>query len=132
MNIFEQAARQKFRFPTAKGELTVEQLWELPLKSTGGPNLDDIALTLDRQLSAEGNRKSFVDSTVKADGTIQVKLDIVKHIIEVKIEKRDAEAKAQATRERDQRIMAILEKRKDAKLDSASDEELLALLNKPV
>ena len=31
MNIFEQAARQAFRFESPKGFLTVEDLWNLPL-----------------------------------------------------------------------------------------------------
>ena len=34
MNMFEQAARQGFRFNSTRGLLTTEQLWTLPLTST--------------------------------------------------------------------------------------------------
>ena len=45
MNLFEIASRKKLRIPTTKGDLTVEQLWDLPLKSTG-LSLDKIAIDL--------------------------------------------------------------------------------------
>ena len=35
MNLFEKATRKAFRFPTVKGEITVEQLWQLPLLARG-------------------------------------------------------------------------------------------------
>ena len=35
MNLFEKATRKAFRFPTGKGELTIEQLWQLPLLARG-------------------------------------------------------------------------------------------------
>lgn len=44
-NIFEQAVRQKLRFQTVRGLLTVEQLWDLPLDK-GEVNLYQIATEL--------------------------------------------------------------------------------------
>lgn len=44
MSIFEQASREKVRFQTQVGQVSVEDLWELPLSSKANkPNLDDIA-----------------------------------------------------------------------------------------
>jgi hypothetical protein len=31
MDLFETATRRNYRFPSAKGTLTVQQLWQLPL-----------------------------------------------------------------------------------------------------
>lgn len=33
MNMFEFATRSKLRFTSARGELTAEQLWDVPLRS---------------------------------------------------------------------------------------------------
>jgi len=44
MNIFERAARAKVRFSSAVGELTTEQLFDLPLTATGNRlSLDAVA-----------------------------------------------------------------------------------------
>lgn len=43
-DIFEIASRRKYRFPSAIGELTVEQLWDLPLTDPKrGATLDNVA-----------------------------------------------------------------------------------------
>ena len=53
MNLFEIASRNKLRVPTTKGDLTVEQLWDLPLKSANGLSLDSIAIALNKQLESK-------------------------------------------------------------------------------
>jgi hypothetical protein len=50
MNIFEQATRRAIRFESAKGDLSVEQLWDLPLQSRNQFDLDTVAKTVNRQL----------------------------------------------------------------------------------
>lgn len=52
MNIFEIAAIQKFRFPTIKGEVTTEALWDMPLVSKNGFDLDDVAKTVNAALKS--------------------------------------------------------------------------------
>ena len=129
MNIFEQAARKKFRFDSSKGQLTVEQLWDLPLTGNG-VNLDDIARGLFRQVKETDSEVSFVKPAVKSDASLQAKFDIVKHIIDVKVADRDAAEKAAATRAKNQKIMALIDQKQDEKLSSASIEELRAMLAK--
>ena len=98
MSKFEEATRNKVRFETNRGMITVEDLWDLPLTGTNGFNLDNVAKTLAKQLR-ELNEESFVTPSTKASSEIEDKLDIVKHIIEVKIDeaytaKRKTEIKA--------------------------------------
>ena len=52
MNIFEEATRSKLRFDSLAGKLSVEQIWDLPLKEKKGvvDNLDRIAIATNKQL----------------------------------------------------------------------------------
>lgn len=87
MNLFEIATREKFRFASIKGELTVEQLWDVSLTSKTGFDLDTIACTVNQELK-ETDTESFVQTTVSSKRELlQQKLDIVKHIIAHKVDK---------------------------------------------
>lgn len=126
-NIFEQASRKAFRFETPKGQLTVEDLWQLPLTSTTGrANLDDIAKNLRRQL--DSTAVSFVTDTPPVSKVYQAQFDIVLHIIKVRLAEADAAAKAAVIREKKQKIMAIIERKSDEALSASSIEDLQAML----
>lgn len=123
--MFEQATRAKLRFESPKGLLSVEDLWDLPLQTTR-PNtasLDNIAIALNRELKDTAT-VSFVDDAPKANTDLQLRFDIVKHIIDV----RKAEnAAALAQRERaatKQRILEIINRKQDQALENATIEEL--------
>ena len=80
MNLFEIASRNKLRVPTTKGDLTVEQLWDLPLKSANGLSLDSIAIALNKQL--ESSATSFVDEVQAPESCISnVLFEIVLYFI---------------------------------------------------
>lgn len=122
------AARNKIRFDSPKGQLSVEDLFDLPLTSnTGKANLDDIAKGLHRKLK-EDTEESFVMKKPKENTALQTGFTIVKYVIEVKLAEREMaanEADRAATR---QKIMAYIEKKQDAALGEKSVEELMALL----
>ena len=88
VNIFEQASRQKLRFDTAIGMLSVEELWALPLTTTNGKvNLDQIAVALNKEL--KGSEESFVSNS-KRNELLQLRFDVVKHIIETLVQEKEA------------------------------------------
>lgn len=132
MDIFALAAKKKFRWDSVKGELTVEDLWDLPLTSpTGKPNLDDIAKKLYKEIK-DGEEVSFVTSNVQnniAFATLKAKFDIVKFIIDIKVADADKAKKAQTTKAQNQRILEILAQQEDAALVGKPREELLAMLS---
>lgn len=84
MNIFESAARNRFRFESAVGNLTVEDLFVLPLTSTKGnkANLDDIAKLINSEIQAS-SENSFVSTATNSDKLklLNEKLEIVKFVI---------------------------------------------------
>lgn len=125
--MFEQAVRQKVRFDSPKGLLSVEDLWDLPLTSaTGKANLDDIALGLNQQLKNTAEIVSFVDDDkAKPDAVIQLKFNLVKHIIDTRKRENSEELARRDRAETKQRLLAALAKKREAAVDTMSEEDLL-------
>lgn len=127
INIFELASRRKLQFETSKGNLKVEDLWDLPLQSAKNhPNLDDIAKSLHQKIK-ESDSISFVSSNPTADTVLQLQFDIVRHIINVKIAERDALSAARQRAEQRQKIDALIASKQEQELAGKSLEELQAL-----
>jgi hypothetical protein len=87
MSIFEKASKAKLRFSTSRGQLSTEDLWDLSLES-----LDSIAVAIDKALETAG-KKSFIGKRDTTNTTLELQLEILKHIIEVKLAEKDAKAK---------------------------------------
>lgn len=125
MNMFEQATRLKLRFAVGtRVNLTVENLWDLPLTNVKGEDLDHIAIELQEKLST--NEKSFVvqQSKNKETQLNQLKFDIVKYIIDIRLEEQKV---ANLERQRAQEISTLKELQKQAKirdLQNLSSEEI--------
>ena len=126
MNLFEKSTRKAFRFPTGKGELTIEQLWQLPLLARGinTVDLDTVARTINNELKALGE-ESFVN---KGDdpkrGELTDKLGIVKHIIDVKQSEAAAAEKRVARQQERQKLVELLERKNNEELEGLSKEEI--------
>ena len=123
-NLFLQATREKFRFESSKGDLSVEQLWDLPLTSRTGFDLDTVAKAVNANLKSS-NEESFVNaSNNPAVSRLQAQLEVVKAIIEVKLAQAEATKKrAEKVAER-QRLMEVLHSKKDQELQGLSVEEI--------
>lgn len=127
---FAEATRKKIRFNTARGQLSVEDLWDLPLTSPTGKNvnLNDIAKELFRDLK-ESQEVNFVDDVKPSTTVTSLKLDIVKEVIEVRKTERDVAIQAEARKARDQKILELIDRKADQALESKSIEELRAMLS---
>lgn len=122
MNLFEIATRSKYRFATNKGSLSVEDLWDL-----SSTQLDAIYRAMTKELREQGGESLMQkdnDNTVLAD-----KIEIIKHIFLVKQEEIAARKAAEENRNKRQRIMEILEQKRDASLQNMSEEDLQKMLN---
>ena len=123
--MFEQASRLKVRFESEAGNISVEDLWDVPLTSNG-VSLDKIARSLNRQLK-ESEEQSFVQPTTQ-DSLTQLKFEIVKHIINVKIQEKETAQQTAEVKIRKERLLAILANKQDAELQSKSSEEIEQLI----
>jgi len=122
--MFDKAFRQKLRFESSLGQLSVEDLWDLPLTSRSGKaNLDDIAKELHHQLK-NGDDISFVIQSKKSDETIQLKFDIIKHIIDVRLAEQSAAETLRSNKEKKQQLLAIIAQKENEGLMNTSLDEL--------
>jgi hypothetical protein len=132
MNIFERAARAKLRFDSPVGDLTVENLFDLPLMHTNPnkANLDDIARGVARELReiGEGSFVMVKPDPRKAD--LELRLEIVKHVIESAQAARTAAENRKANEQRKQKLMDALAAKDDQALAGMSREDIQAEINK--
>lgn len=125
VDYYKYAAVNKVRFPSSRGELTVENLFQLPLRSTSGFDLDTIAKTVNAQLKGVSEESFVEDTTADPRKTaLAVSLEIIKDVIATKqAENRAAAAKVARAAER-KKLLDVLAAKKDEKLSQASIEEL--------
>jgi hypothetical protein len=120
--MFQKASRKKLRFETPLGFLSVEDLWDLPLQS-GKANLDDIAKALFRRVKDQ-DTVSFVVKSKTQDDTLQLKFDIVKYIIDVRLAEAEVAETAKVNKEKKQQILAIIAAKENESLMGTSLDEL--------
>ena len=130
MNIFEQASRVKLRFSTSVGNLSVEDLWELPITSNRGANLKDLAIAVQSKIAAVPvSALDFLDSSnVTVDPIIQLQFDIIKHIIVTKQSENKAKSEEKAKENHRAEIQELIKLKKQEQLSGKSLEELEAML----
>lgn len=126
--MFEKAVRLKLRFDTNKGQISCEDLWDLPLTSKRGVSLDSIAVSYYQKLRDNANI-SFVDNNTKTDEGDKLCFDIVRYVIEVKKKEAQDRQDEKQSAEKRQRILEALAKKKDEKLGQSSIEELERMLS---
>jgi hypothetical protein len=124
MNIFEQASRLKLRFNSLKGELTTEQLWDLPLQAKNSCDLDTVAKAVNQALLSV-TTESFVSTTVSpAQPKLALALEVVKHVIAVKIAENEASRKAVERAAQRQKLLGALANKQEQELQGLSAEEI--------
>lgn len=130
MNIFEYATRNKIRFNSINGPLTVEDIWDLQLTSKRGANLNDIGLEIRRQIK-ENSEDSLVEVRENKElDVLNIKFELIKHVIAVKQEEEKSRKKKADDLVRVARLKEALAKKNDAAIDQMSEEDLLKEIEK--
>lgn len=124
MNIFEFATRNKLRFSSTRGELSIEQLWDVPLRSRDGFDLNAIAKVANRTLG-NAAEENFVETTKTAEhARLETTLEVVKHVIGVKLAEEQAAKNRAAKKQEKEKLLRILAEKQDGKLSELSEQEL--------
>ena len=120
--MYKQATRDGLRIQTTKGPLSNEQLCGLSVN-----DLNDTAVSLDEEYEKSGKKSFLVSKSVK-DKTAKLKLDIVLDILNTKVEEAEIAATKKANREHNQKILGLINEKKDGELAGKSIKQLTALL----
>ena len=118
--MFEKASRIKLRF-TYFGQISVEDLWDLNPKQ-----LDELYSFLaanKKQLETE----SLIEPR-KANAELDLRIELVKHVFEVKRAEAEARRAAAAQAERRQKILEVMHRKDEEGLLGKTMEELEAML----
>lgn len=125
-DVFISASRNKFRFPSVRGDLNVEQLWDLPLMSKNGFNLNAVAVTVNAELKSLAE-ESFVEvSSNPRRKELEQMLELVKYVISTRQEEARAATERKAKESLKEQIREAIAAKKSEALSSASLEELEA------
>lgn len=124
MSIFEYATRNKLRFASPRGELTVEQLWDVPLRSRDGFNLDAVAKAANKAWK-DVSEESFVETSKTPEHTRrETALEVVKYIIQTKLAEEEAAKKRAENKAKKEALLQALAEKQAGKLSAMSEKEL--------
>ena len=125
MSIFKEAAKLKLRFK-AKGNMSVEDLFDLTLTSKDGVSLNDIAKEIYKNIK-EDSGVDFVGEVIETDRIEELKLQIVKEIIKDKKDDIKRKEESEVKKSHNANIDKLIAAKEAEALSNLSIEDLKAL-----
>jgi hypothetical protein len=129
-DMFERASRAKLRFasvPATKnspsGFLSVEDLWDIRLT-----DLDAIFKSLKKDIGCE-QEESLLSPSGTPDPVALLKVNLIKHIAEVRLREAEAVKLAKERKMKKQKLMEILERKENQEVEGKSADEIRAMIN---
>ena len=121
-NLFEMATRNKMRFPSTKGELSVEDLWDLSDK-----DLDVVYKNLKDQ-EVKSSEESLLDDA-NVDPKLTAAIGIVNYIFTTKRNEKLAEKERINKKLTQKKYIDALSKKQDEAIEKMSEAELRAMID---
>ena len=121
-NLFEMATRNKLRFSSTKGELSVEDLWDLSEK-----DLDVVYKNLKEQ-EIKSSEESLLDD-VNVDPKLTAAIGIVRQIFTTKRKEKLAEKERINKKLTQKKYIDALSKKQDEAIEKMSEAELQAMID---
>lgn len=121
-NLFEMATRNKMRFPSTKGELSVEDLWDLSDK-----DLDVVYKNLKDQ-EVKSSEESLLDDA-NVDPKLIAAISIVRYIFTTKRNEKLAEKERINKKLTQRKYIDALSKKQDEAIEKMSEAELRAMID---
>lgn len=122
MSNYKEASKLQLRFRTTVGDLTVEQLWDLPLAA-----LDNLAVDLQEQHKNSG-KKSFLVTRSRKDKVAKLRFDIMLDVLQTKVEENEVARNAADKKAHNQKILSLIKDKEDETLKGKSVKQLEKML----
>jgi D-ribose pyranose/furanose isomerase RbsD len=122
MDIFMKATKQKVRWNTTKGVLSVEDVWDLSLEQ-----LNAEAIKLNKEIKEMGE-ENFLDDTPSVSPVMKLRFDVVIAIMEHKKELKLASETRAKNKAEKEKLLRLLEQREDEEMAEMPKEEILKRL----
>lgn len=116
--MFEKATRLKLRFKVANGLISVEDLWDLNLNT-----LDVLARGINKEL--QESEVSFIGKRSDKEDKLKLQFDVVKRVIDVKLEEREQAKELRDRVQRKQQLLNVLADKQEESLRNMSKEDIL-------
>jgi hypothetical protein len=113
--MYKEGIMLKLRFPTTKGNLSIEQLCDLDKTE-----LNTVVVSLEEQYE-QSKGKSYLRVKTKKDKTLKLMFDIALDILNTKLDEEETAANAADLKKKTERALAIR-----AKVTNANEEERIA------
>ena len=120
--MYKEALQKKLRFKTNKCMISTEDLFDLSLQ-----NLNTLAIMLDKKIS-EAPKKSFIEELPAEENDDELRFNIVKDVINVKLKARKDNINKAQIDARNKRIAELSAKKEGEALENKSIEELRAMI----
>jgi len=122
--MYKEALQQNLRFETPKGSLSTEQLFGLTMR--------DLETSIRRVRTilkkTDDSDLEFLDATKTADKENELRFAILKDVYLTRKEEKEEERKKIATKEHNQKILELIQNKKNEELAGKSIEELEKML----
>ena len=122
MSIFEKAVRIKLRVESNRGLLTVEDLWDLKIEE-----LDGLYRKFKKE-ARDAEEESLINP-VKVDERLNLTIEVLKHIVTVKLAEREAASKRAETNRKKAELLELIKSKENSAMAEKSLDELMEMYN---
>ena len=123
MKLFAKALKMGLTFSTERGNLSIQQVWQLPLTGNGGFSLKTVSRELLKEVKAT-QEEDLVTETNSVDADNQLRLDIIKFIIADKKEDEEEKRLSVEKKIKKQKLQELIAQKQDQVNGGKSLEEL--------
>ena len=122
--MYKEATRLKLRFPSNRGELTVEQLWDLSLNSL--KNIVKSMYDAKKKFTKMDDELSFLEGVENSEEQklAELRYNIVKDIYTTKANENKKALSTAEKKAKKQQLLEIMQRKREQKFENMSEEEL--------
>ena len=122
--MFLKSTKLNLRYKVAVGNITTEDLWACSLET-----LDELAKSINKSIK-EAGEESFIKVKTDVNKIDELKLEVVKQVIEIKLAEQEAKKTAVEKRQKKKVLLYLIATKELEGLASKSVEELKAEVEK--